>query len=253
MSRPSFSISKLLTNSDITLYPSLPTDILQHIQIPQGTNFIDLQVTDSMEKKWTFRYYTRPGGNRTNPVFTVGWLQFVQAKRLETGDKLTISGRQDGSLYIEVTRQSNVTFQGEPVYLDIENCAQYSTIITMSKPPFTVYKLLTNSDITFYPALPTEILQHIPIPKGTNFVDLQVTDSMEKNWTLRYYTRPSGNRKNPVFTVGWLQFVRAKRLEVGDKLTICGRQDGALQIQVTRASNVTCQGEPVYLDVKNYL
>ncbi|TXG65137.1 hypothetical protein EZV62_006412 [Acer yangbiense] len=101
----------------------------------------------------------------------------------------------------------------------------------MSRPPFTVSKLLTNSDITLYPALPIPIIEHIPIPQGTNFVDLQIKDSMEKNWTMRYYTRPGGNRTNPVFTVGWLQFVRAKRLEAGDKLTICGRQDGALQIQ----------------------
>ncbi|TXG65130.1 hypothetical protein EZV62_006405 [Acer yangbiense] len=123
----------------------------------------------------------------------------------------------------------------------------------MSKPPFTVSKLLTNSDISTKPALPTEIHQHIPIPQGTHFVDLKVTDSREQVCTLRYYTRPSGNRANPVFTVGWLQFVRAKCLEAGDKLTIYGRQDGECQIQVTRTSNVTYQGEPVYLDVENFL
>ncbi|KAK4840484.1 hypothetical protein QYF36_009930 [Acer negundo] len=119
--------------------------------------------------------------------------------------------------------------------------------------PFTVSKLLTNSDITTKPALPTEILQHIPLPQGTHFVDLQVTDSREQVWTLRYYIRPGGNRANPVFTVGWLKFVRAKRLEAGDKLTIYGRQDGELQIHVARTSNVTYQGDPVYLDVENFL
>ncbi|KAK0601883.1 hypothetical protein LWI29_028409 [Acer saccharum] len=86
-------------------------------------------------------------------------------------------------------------------------------------------------------------------------------DSKEEPWTLRYYTHPGGNRASPVFTVGWLQFVRAKRLQVGDELTFDGYQvradDGELQvqyrIQVTRKSIVTYQGQPVYLDVENFL
>ncbi|KAK0600655.1 hypothetical protein LWI29_017182 [Acer saccharum] len=69
-------------------------------------------------------------------------------------------------------------------------------------------------------------------------------------WTLRYYTLPAGNRASPVITVGWLEFVRAKRVEVGDELTFYGHQDraadGELQmqymIQVTRTSNVTGDG-----------
>ncbi|KAK0598909.1 hypothetical protein LWI29_000624 [Acer saccharum] len=91
--------------------------------------------------------------------------------------------------------------------------------------------------------------------------EVVVMDSKEEPWTLRYYTRPGGNRASPVFTVGWLQFVRAKRLQVGDELTFDGYQvradDGELQvqyrIQVTRKSIVTYQGQPVYLDVENFL
>ncbi|KAK0601344.1 hypothetical protein LWI29_023323 [Acer saccharum] len=60
-------------------------------------------------------------------------------------------------------------------------------------------------------------------------------DTTEQVWTLRYYTRPSGNRKYPVFTVGWLEFVRVKRLRVGDELTFYGHQvrdtDGELRMQ----------------------
>ena len=123
----------------------------------------------------------------------------------------------------------------------------------MSQPSFTVIKFLTDYDITKKPALPTKIMEHIPILQGTHFVDLQVMDSRDQVWTLRLYIRPSGNRANPVFTVGWLEFVQAKCLKVGDKLTIYRRQDGELQIQVTRTSNVTYQGQPVYLDVENFL
>ncbi|KAI9187446.1 hypothetical protein LWI28_028254 [Acer negundo] len=88
-----------------------------------------------------------------------------------------------------------------------------------------------------------------------------VMDTMERVWTFRYYTRPNGNRKYPIFTVGWLEFVRVKRLRVGDELTFYRHQvrdaDGELQmqygIQVMRTSNVAYQGEPISLDVENFL
>ncbi|KAI9186418.1 hypothetical protein LWI28_017048 [Acer negundo] len=131
----------------------------------------------------------------------------------------------------------------------------------MAIPLFKISKLLTEYDITIKLVLPTWILTHIPISGGIHFVDLQVMDTTEQVWTLRYYTRPSGNRKYPVFTVGWLKFVRVKCLRVGDELTFYGHQvrdaDGELQmqyeIQVTRTSNVTYQGEPISLDVENFL
>ncbi|TXG65132.1 hypothetical protein EZV62_006407 [Acer yangbiense] len=105
----------------------------------------------------------------------------------------------------------------------------------MAMLQFTISKLLTNSDINTKLALPTQILVHIPVMEGNHFLDLQVMDSKEQQWTLRYYTRPGGNRASPVFTVGWLQFVRAKHLQVGDELTFDGYQvradDGELQVQ----------------------
>ncbi|KAK4840929.1 hypothetical protein QYF36_021623 [Acer negundo] len=131
----------------------------------------------------------------------------------------------------------------------------------MAIPLFRISKLLTDYDITIKLVLPTWILAHIPIPGGIHFVDLQVMDTMERVWTFRYYTRPNGNRKYPIFTVGWLEFVRVKRLRVGDELTFYRHQvrdaDGELQmqygIQVMRTSNVTYQGEPISPDVENFL
>ncbi|TXG65141.1 hypothetical protein EZV62_006416 [Acer yangbiense] len=91
----------------------------------------------------------------------------------------------------------------------------------------------------------------------THFVDLWVIDTTEqRRWPLRLYTRPTGKRASPIFTVGWLNFVRDKALKVGDKLIFSGHRvravDGELQmqymVQVARKSKVTFQGEPVYLD-----
>ncbi|TXG65110.1 hypothetical protein EZV62_006385 [Acer yangbiense] len=124
-----FKISKLLTISDITTKVVLRNKIMKHIQIPQGINFVDLQVMDSTKHMWTLRLYIRPAGYRGSPVFTVWWLQFVRAKHLKVGDKLIFSWHQvraaDGELQmqykIQVGRKSDVNYQGEPVYLDVEN------------------------------------------------------------------------------------------------------------------------------------
>ena len=130
-------------------------------------------------------------------------------------------------------------------------------------PHCKISKFLTYSDITSKIALPIEIVEPmIPIMNGKNFVDLKVVDSRDQKWKFRYYTRPNRNRKAPVFTIGWLQFVRAKRLQVGDEFTFSGHQvratDGEWEmqymIQVTRPGFVTFQGQPIiYLDVDYFL
>ncbi|KAK0599397.1 hypothetical protein LWI29_004892 [Acer saccharum] len=88
-------------------------------------------VMDSRGRKWKLRYYTRPNGRRRSPVFTAGWRRFVKAKRLRVGDKFTFYKDQvraaDGQLkmryMIEVKRPSMLTFNGEPVTLDVEYLA----------------------------------------------------------------------------------------------------------------------------------
>ncbi|TXG65095.1 hypothetical protein EZV62_006370 [Acer yangbiense] len=117
MFQPPFTVSKLLTENDITTKPALPAKILQHIRLPQGEHFAELQVTDSREQVWIFRYYTRPGGNRANPVFTSGWKQFARAKRLEADDKLTIYGRQDGELQIQGGKSPKVSYNSNTIVL----------------------------------------------------------------------------------------------------------------------------------------
>ncbi|KAK0587000.1 hypothetical protein LWI29_015949 [Acer saccharum] len=83
-------------------------------------------------------------------------------------------------------------------------------------------------------------------------------DSRSQKWKLRYYTRPSGKKRGPVFTAGWSRFVKAKRLRVGDEFTFYGHQvravDGQLKmkymIEVKRPSILTFRGEPLTSDVE---
>ncbi|KAK0601231.1 hypothetical protein LWI29_022354 [Acer saccharum] len=94
---------------------------------------------------------------------------------------------------------------------------------------------------------------------GQNSVVLKVVDSRSQKWKLRYYTRPNGKKKGPLFTTGWCQFVEAKHLQVGDELTFYGHQvqvraaEGKLKmkymIEVKRPS-FTFNGEPLTSDVE---
>ncbi|KAK0599899.1 hypothetical protein LWI29_009632 [Acer saccharum] len=89
------------------------------------------RVVDSRSQKWKLRYYTRPNGKKRGPVFTASWRQFVKAKRLRVGDEFIFYGHQvraaDGQLkmkyMIEVKRRSMLTYNGEPVTLDVEYLA----------------------------------------------------------------------------------------------------------------------------------
>ncbi|KAK0602927.1 hypothetical protein LWI29_038299 [Acer saccharum] len=86
---------------------------------------------DIRGKEWELHYYTRPRGRKC-PVFTTGWRQFVEAKRLQVGDELIFSGHQvaaadhgepEMQYMIQVKRPGPVTFNGEPVTLDVEYLA----------------------------------------------------------------------------------------------------------------------------------
>ncbi|KAK0599721.1 hypothetical protein LWI29_007991 [Acer saccharum] len=94
-------------------------------------HFLDLMAADIWGQQWPLRYYTRPNGSKICPVFTTGWNQYVDAKGVRVGDQLIFSGHQvagaDGELemryMIRVTRPGPVTFNGEPVPLDVEYLA----------------------------------------------------------------------------------------------------------------------------------
>ncbi|KAI9160581.1 hypothetical protein LWI28_009639 [Acer negundo] len=84
--------SKPLTKTDIEERLAVPTHALEHINMPEGDNHV--YPKDSGGREWRFRCYTRPNGH-PKPVFTTGWLDFVHAKGLQTGDQVTFSMLED--------------------------------------------------------------------------------------------------------------------------------------------------------------
>ncbi|KAK3199214.1 hypothetical protein Dsin_022629 [Dipteronia sinensis] len=116
--------SKLLTISDVTSGLSIPTGALLHIPIPKGgRHYMGLVVKDSIGQVWKFHLY--PNSHDTL-AFTEGWLEFVQDKGVREGDKVIFStgNNQDGAIlheyYSIVVIRSPFTFQGEPIYMDLE-------------------------------------------------------------------------------------------------------------------------------------
>ncbi|KAK4850308.1 hypothetical protein QYF36_005514 [Acer negundo] len=124
---------------------------------------------------------------------------------------------------------------------------------------FVISKKLTYTDITTRKVeIPSEILKYITLTNGQHSKKVTAADIWGKEWELHYYTRPRG-RKCPVFTTGWRQFVKTKRLQVGDELVFSGHQVAAADhgepemrymIQVKRPGPVTFNGELVTLDVE---
>ncbi|TXG65180.1 hypothetical protein EZV62_006455 [Acer yangbiense] len=89
-----FVISKKLTITDITTRKcEIPSEILKYITLRNGQHSIQLMAADIRGKEWELHYYTRPRGRKCL-VFTTGWRQFVEAKRVQVGDELVFSGHQ---------------------------------------------------------------------------------------------------------------------------------------------------------------
>ncbi|TXG65119.1 hypothetical protein EZV62_006394 [Acer yangbiense] len=110
--------SKLLTISDVTSGLSIPTGDLLHIPIPKGgRRYIGLVVKDSIGQVWKFHLY--PNSHDTL-AFTEGWLEFVKAKGVRVGDKVIFSTGNNHEHCSIVVMRSPFTFQGEPIYMDVE-------------------------------------------------------------------------------------------------------------------------------------
>ncbi|KAK4840705.1 hypothetical protein QYF36_016112 [Acer negundo] len=125
----------------------------------------------------------------------------------------------------------------------------------MAMRHFKISKILTYSDIRSKIGLPNEMVEHmIPIMNGQHSVVLKVMDSRSQKWKLHYYIRSNGEKKGPVFIIGWCQFVDVKHLQIDDELTFYGRQiqvkaaEGKLKmkymVEVKRPS-FTFNGEPL--------
>ncbi|KAI9195777.1 hypothetical protein LWI28_017942 [Acer negundo] len=88
-------------------------------------------------------------------------------------------------------------------------------------------KDLTKTDIDTRLTLPMRALEHIRMPEGENNASVSCRYSNDgTEWTFRCYKRPNGHPK-PAFTTGWLEFVRAKDLRIGDTVTFSMQEDEA--------------------------
>ncbi|TXG65109.1 hypothetical protein EZV62_006384 [Acer yangbiense] len=124
-------------------------------------------------------------------------------------------------------------------------------LLTMSLI-FEIPKTLTKNDVEEKVGLPVKIMKHM----GEHSVDLIVFDMWGQQWPLKYYTRPTGDRRIPVLRAGWLKYVKDKGVRPGDEFIFSGHQvagaDGVPEmrymIQVKRQI-MTLEGELVSVEV----
>lgn len=92
-------------------------------------------------------------------------------------------------------------------------------------------KILKKTDINTRLAVPTQCLKDLPSLSGSHYTYLRVNDeSSKKAWMFRLSRRKKGHHAKPVLTKGWIEFVKRKELEIGDKITLInedGRSAGA--------------------------
>ncbi|KAK1580828.1 hypothetical protein Q3G72_000442 [Acer saccharum] len=111
--------SKDLKQTDISVRLIVPTHALEHINMTEGDN--NVYAKDSDGKEWRFRCYTRPSGK---PAFTTGWLDFVRAKGLQFGDKVTFSkleGEDEagGAPQYRIHATRAITLMGDHIVVDL--------------------------------------------------------------------------------------------------------------------------------------
>ena len=82
--------SKLITTTDLEKELIVPTRAMERFSIPEGKEFVDLQVKDLKEEIWNFRLTIHP-----MPALTDGWLEFVRAKDLVPDDIVIFYKLQD--------------------------------------------------------------------------------------------------------------------------------------------------------------
>ncbi|TXG73671.1 hypothetical protein EZV62_002250 [Acer yangbiense] len=118
-------------------------------------------------------------------------------------------------------------------------------------------KDLTKTDIDTRLTIPTEALEHIEMPEGENNVDVSCRYYKDGShgtvWTFRCNKRRNGHPK-PAFTTGWLEFVRAKDLQIGDKVTFRMQEDEAgggraAQYTIRATRTITILGKQIIADI----
>ncbi|GLT51290.1 hypothetical protein SLA2020_247100 [Shorea laevis] len=115
-------------------------------------------------------------------------------------------------------------------------------------------KRLTQTDVERRLAVPSDTFRnHFELPRDRHYVDLLVKDSTEKVWTFRCSIRQTGNHPRPVFSAGWLEFVRIKGLQINDQAVFHKERDSAsgaeYRIEVQRRIT-SLMGRDIWADVE---
>ncbi|XVE66905.1 hypothetical protein DITRI_Ditri08aG0117600 [Diplodiscus trichospermus] len=120
--------SKLLTQTDIERRLSVPTNILYLLPFLDGDHrYVDLQVKDSSGGLWTFRCICRDG-IYAKPVFSKGWLEFVNAKNLKIHDKVVVYKEKDveaATPYRIKAKRKIMRLMGHDIWIEVEQLHLY--------------------------------------------------------------------------------------------------------------------------------
>ncbi|KAF9685010.1 hypothetical protein SADUNF_Sadunf03G0009800 [Salix dunnii] len=114
-------------------------------------------------------------------------------------------------------------------------------------------KELTDTDVRFKFSFPTHCLEHLDFA-GNNFVDLRVKDSCSELRVIRCRKR-DGKYGKPVLSSGWLDFVAAYGLRVGDKVVLLSEDDHNLgsQFRIEAKRRIMLFGGEAWGDVPRVL
>ncbi|KAJ6427704.1 hypothetical protein OIU84_023158 [Salix udensis] len=84
-------------------------------------------------------------------------------------------------------------------------------------------KVLSPVDTTHRLTVPMANLEDFEFPAGQHAINIEATDTIEKQWTFKLSIRPNLTPR-PVFTGQWIQFVKEKGLKVGDRIVFSRQQ-----------------------------
>ncbi|KAJ7002100.1 B3 domain-containing protein [Populus alba x Populus x berolinensis] len=86
-------------------------------------------------------------------------------------------------------------------------------------------KELSPTDTTHRLTVPAANLGDFEIPMGEHAINIEATDTIERQWIFRLSIRRDNNpNPRPVFTGQWIQFVNEKGLRAGDRIIFSRQQ-----------------------------
>ncbi|WRX15524.1 B3 DNA binding domain - like 10, partial [Theobroma cacao] len=112
-------------------------------------------------------------------------------------------------------------------------------------------KRLTQTDTNKRLAIPTNSLVYFPGFRGNHSVELKVKDKSHRLWTFHCSIRKKRYLK-PVFSSGWLEFIRSNNLRIGDKVSFRLEQGhvSGVEYGIAVQRKIRLLGKDVWADFK---